>query len=75
MGIEIASRCGGETYLLAGKPTFMRVSRITPDSRFKLYFTYNIFLEEPGCVIGGGGWTGWTGCSLFWGNCLRGAPV
>ena len=29
-------------------------------------FTYKIFLERPVCVIGGGSWTGWTGCSLFW---------
>ena len=27
------------------------------------------------CVIGGGGWTGWTGCSLFWGFVTRVAPV
>lgn len=56
--------------------------RITPCSRSVFYFTYEIFLEGPGCVIGGGmykdyacwqlcNWTGWTGCMTFWGNRLR----
>jgi hypothetical protein len=29
-------------------------------------FTYKYFSAYPGCVIGGGTWTGWTGCMALW---------
>lgn len=35
-----------------------------------IYFTYKYFSAYPGCVIGGGTWTGWTGWTAFTGICF-----
>ena len=76
MGIEMAiSTSCRDVPKWLGSRMNTRFWRITHDRRSEFYFTYNIFLEGPGCVIGGGGWTGWTGCLAFWGNCLRVAAV
>lgn len=65
MGIEIGDKYPPRCTLMTGNPHGYWVSRITHDRRSEFNFIYKYFSEGPGCVIGGGGWTGWTGCLPF----------